>query len=313
MPAPVPAAGERPHHRRDRRAGHDRRGGRRFRARARPARPAVRDDPANDRLRMRRSPMRGVGRARESKVRDGARARVGQRRREARRTLDRIDVVSRIAPSPPAVHSVWHLGAAPAAATDAWALIGQDGGQSIDLGDDVLFVFADTLLAGASAWRNGLPASRWPIRRDQGRFLANCCARAGRGRLTTELGRLRYALGIDGWPKEILEATAVERLTRTRFWPEHGIAIDGRVYLYYLGIEHFEPNTTWGFRNLGTGLAVLDAVSGNAVRLRWDGDWRLWPAGPADVHAGVQVVRDGDHVYVFASTRDGCDITARLG
>lgn len=219
----------------------------------------------------------------------------------------------RIAPSPPAVHSVWHLGAAPAAATDAWALIGQDGGQSIDLGDDVLFVFADTLLAEASAWRNGLPASRWPIRRDQGRFLANCCARAGRGRLTTELGRLRYALGIDGWPKEILEATAVERLTRTRFWPEHGIAIDGRVYLYYLGIEHFEPNTTWGFRNLGTGLAVLDAVSGNAVRLRWDGDWRLWPAGPADVHAGVQVVRDGDHVYVFASTRDGCDITARLG
>jgi hypothetical protein len=207
---------------------------------------------------------------------------------------------------------VWHLGAAPAIATDTWTLIGQDGGQSIDLGDEVLFVFADTLLAEASAVRNGLPSSRWPIRRDQGRFLANCCARAGRGRLSAELGRLRYALGRDGWPKEILEATAVERLTRTRFWPEHGIAIDGRVFLYYLGIEHFAPDATWGFRNLGTGLAVLDPVSGDAQRLRWDGDWRLWPSGSADVHAGVQVVRDGGHVYVFGASRDGYEITARL-
>jgi len=221
--------------------------------------------------------------------------------------------VSRVAPSPPAIHSVWHLGAAPAVSTDAWVLIGQDGGQSIDLGDDVLFVFADTLLADRSAWRAVPGSRRWPIGRDQGRFLANCCARAGRGRLTTELGRLRYVLGADGWPKEIVQAAAVERLTRTRFWPAHGTAVDGRVYLYYLGIEHFAPDSTWGFRNLGTGLAVVDPVSGDAERLRWDGDWRLWPAGDGDLHGGVQVLRDGEHVYVFGTVRDGYEITARLG
>ena len=216
------------------------------------------------------------------------------------------------APSPPAVESVWHLGPAPAIATDAWALIGQDGGQSIDLGNDVLFVFADTLLADPSALRAGWPTSRWPIRRDQGRFLANCCALAGRGRLPEELGRLRYVLGRDGWPKEILEATPAERLTRTRFWPEHGIAIAGRVYLYYLGIEHFAPGGTWGFRNVGTGLAILDAQAGEAQRLRWNGDWRLWPASRDDRHGGVQVVQDGDHMYVFSAVRQQYDVHAYL-
>ena len=101
-------------------------------------------------------------------------------------------------------------------------------------------------------------------------------------------------------------------MTRTRFWPEHGIAIAGRVYLYYLGIEHFAPGGTWGFRNVGTGLAILDAQAGEAQRLRWNGDWRLWPASRDDRHGGVQVVQDGDHVYVFSAVRQQYDVHAYL-
>jgi hypothetical protein len=220
--------------------------------------------------------------------------------------------VSRPAPPPPAVHAVWHHGPAPPLSTDTWALVGQDGGQSIDLGDDVLFVFADTLLATPAALRAGWPSPRWPIRRGQGRFLANCCALAGRGRLPAVLGRLRYFLGHDGWPREILEATPAERLLRMRFWPEHGVAIDGRVYLFYLGIEQATPDTTWGFRNIGTGLAVLDPVAGDARRLRWDGDWRLWPSAPGDFHGGVQALGDGDYVYVFGALGQGHASEARL-
>lgn len=213
---------------------------------------------------------------------------------------------------PPDIHSVWHMGKAPAAATDEWVLVGQDGGQSIDLGDDVLFVFADTLLARPSAFTAGWPEARWPIRRDQGRFVANCCARTERGTLPGALGRLRYRLGPDGWPREMLEATPTERLARIRFWPEHGVVIDGRVFLYYIGIEQVAARETWGFRAIGTGLAVLDPTSGAADRLRWDGDWRLWPPLGDDLHGGVQVVRLGDHVYVFGALREGYRTTARL-
>jgi hypothetical protein len=233
-------------------------------------------------------------------------------RRAQRGRGDREVRVIAVAPPPPNVHAVWHLGSAAAAATDAWTLIGQDGGQSIDLGDEVLFVFADTLLAKTSALAVGWPEARWPIQREQGRFLANCCARGPHGRLPTALASLEYVLGPDGWPAELLPATPAERFGRVRFWPEHGVAIDGRVYLYYLGIEHTRPGSTWGFRNLGTGLAVLDPHTGVAERLSFNGDWRLWPAGESDPHGGVQVLRVDDYIYVFGSCRDGYGATARV-
>jgi hypothetical protein len=204
-------------------------------------------------------------------------------------------------PPAPEVHAVWHVGPAPAAATSTWTLLGQDGGQSIDLGDDILFVFCDTLLK---------PAGAAP--RDRGRFVANCCALGERGRLSDALKRLRYATDADGWPRELLPATSLERLSGLRFWPEHGIAIDGRVYLYYLGIQQLDRRDTWAFRNVGTGLAIVDPLSGEAERLSWNTDWCLWPAGPTDRHGGVQVLREDEHVYVFGSCRDGADVQARL-
>ena len=216
------------------------------------------------------------------------------------------------APPPPRVARVRLLGAAPVVATDAWVLVGQDGGQSIDLDDgDALLVFADTLLAYPDAWRAGWPEARWPIRRDQGRFLANCAARARPGPALDALARLRYLSDPQGWPRELLEATPAEGLARVRFWPEHGLAVEGRVYLFYLGIQHLAAGT-WGFRTAGTGLARLDPLGGETRRLRWDGDWRLWPDLADGSRGGVQVLRVGDHAYVFGSLRHGETVTARL-
>lgn len=220
--------------------------------------------------------------------------------------------MSTTAPPPPHVRRVRHLGPVPAASTSDWSLVGQDGGQSIDLGGDVLFVFADTLLAARGAPADGrtLP---WPLRRGEGRFLANSAARAARGRLADELGRLRYYLGPDGWPCEVLCATPAEHLARVRFWPAHGLAVGDRVFLFYLGIEHRTPGAAWGFRNTGTGLSVLEPETGRARRLRWEGDdWRLFPVAGDDTHAGVQVLREGGDVYVFASVRHGLSVTARV-
>ncbi len=217
------------------------------------------------------------------------------------------------APEPPRVESVRHLGPVPEVATSRFVLVGQDGGQSIALGNgEWLFVFADTLLAYPDAWRDGWPEARWPIRRDQGRFLANCCARGRGATLLQALSALRYACDEDGFPRECLQATPAEGLARVRFWPEHGLRReDGHVFLYYLGIEHFAGGT-WGFRNAGTGLALLDPQTGEGRRLRWDGDWRLWPDAGDGSHGGVQVLRHGGCAYVFGSLRDGQTTGARL-
>ncbi len=219
----------------------------------------------------------------------------------------------RAPPPPPRVQAVRHLGPVPRLESESFVLVGQDGGQSIALaGGEWLLVFADTLLAYPDAWRAGWPAPRWPLRRDQGRFLANCCARARGATLMDALQTLRYVCGDDEFPREILQATPAEGLARVRFWPEHGLCVDGRVFLYYLGIEHFAPGQTWGFRNDGTGLAVLDPATGRAERLRWDGDWRLWPDAGHGSHGGVSVVRHGGCVYVFGSLRQGEATGARL-
>jgi hypothetical protein len=216
-----------------------------------------------------------------------------------------------VPPPPPAIRSVRHLGEAPAARSSLWTLIGQDGGQTIDLGDEVLFTFCDTLLAiGDPA---GWPENRWPFPRHRGRFLANCAAKAPRGSIESSLASLAYYQGVDGYPREIIVPTVQEAQARIRFWPEHGVVVDGKVYLYYLGIQHQDPTNSWAFVNLGTGLAILDPETGAAARQYWDDDWRLvGRLNGADLHGGVQILREEETVYVFGAVRDSLGPRAHL-
>lgn len=214
-----------------------------------------------------------------------------------------------------AIHSARHLGPVPRHRTASWVMIGQDGGQSISLGGDRhLFVFSDTLLAALSPAHPYSPPPP-PYARylgDQGIFLANTAGIAQGTDLREALAGLRYYLDDDGFPREVLAPRPADRTQKIRFWPEHGVAIDGRVYLYYLGIQTTDPSTIWGFRNLGTGLAVLDPETGRCERLFRGGDWRLWETIGDDFHFGVQVVREGGYVYVFGSVRNGLLASARL-
>jgi hypothetical protein len=204
-----------------------------------------------------------------------------------------------------AIASLVELGGAPLAEGTAggggWRLLGQDGGQTIDLGDEVLFTFADTLIQPVAEHGGGDLAGQV--------LLANCAARAqpGAGGLPRALAELRYLEDARGWPRQILAPTAEERRRRMRLWPAHGLAVDGRVYLFYLGIEFTNPSSDWGFRNLGAGLAALDPATGEAVRVRTHphGDWCLWRAHGDDFHFGVQVLREGDLAYVYSSVRHG--------
>jgi hypothetical protein len=210
----------------------------------------------------------------------------------------------------PSLHYSQHLGSVPRIKTDLWRMIGQDGGQSIDLGEQTLFVFSDSLLA---------PAGRTPERAAQPipfhidpdvptLFLANCAGITSGQGLRKSLARMIYLCDEDSYPKEILVTTPEERAGNIRFWPEHGIFIDGRIFLYYLGIQTLDPESIWGFKNLGIGLAVLDPKTGVSQRVLRDGDWRLWPIAADDFHFGVQVVRHDEYLFVFGSVRKGYNV-----
>jgi hypothetical protein len=57
---------------------------------------------------------------------------------------------------------------------------------------------------------------------------------------------------------------------------------------------------------------VVDPATGEAERLRRDGEWCLWQARGDDFHFGVQTLALGGWVYVFASTRHGFRSQAEL-
>jgi hypothetical protein len=212
------------------------------------------------------------------------------------------------------IKSTRFLGYAPGSSTKNWSILGQDGGQSIVLGDKKLFVFSDTLIKdrlNLYSRNNHAPPFRMP-RGNQNIFLANCAGTSSKEELYPALSGLSYFTDEDGFPCQVLEPTDWEKNQKVRFWPEHGIYIDGKVYLYYLGIQTIDPNSIWGFRNLGTGLAVLDPETGLCSRLLHQGDWRFWRMKADDFHFGVQVIRREGFVYIFGSVRDALYSHARL-
>lgn len=218
-------------------------------------------------------------------------------------------------PTSSLIHSSRFAGHAPRIRSGAWSVVGQDGGQSVDLGDRTLFVFSDTLLAthSGSGVKQSSPAPvPSPLGAD-GIFLPNTAAIAAGADLRQSLASLHYFSGDDGLPRAVLEATESERFRWIRFWPEHGVLIDGKVYLFYLGVQTIDPTTVWGFRNVGCGLAVMDPDTGDCTRLRHKGDWRFWKQGEDDLHFGVQTIaRDDGFVYVFFSTRGATTHVAKL-
>ena len=212
----------------------------------------------------------------------------------------------------PSVRSTRHLGSVPRAGGNDWLMFGQDGGQSIDLADATLFVFSDTLLVPRGLGLRPPLAAAPNHSRHHGHFLANTAGVSSDQDLRSALASLDYFVDARGWPQEILCPSPQERLRQLRFWPAHGVQIGGEVFLFYLGIECTKPGFTWGFRNVGTGLAKLDPSTGSCQRLLHEGSWRFWPPYGDDFHFGVQVMEEGGWIYVYASLRRELFCTARL-
>jgi hypothetical protein len=213
------------------------------------------------------------------------------------------------------LQSARYLGIFPRLKNEHMTLIGQDGGQSISLGDKFLFVFSDTLIAPEHNGATGKHHSPSPHPTPYARgsiFLGNTAGISEERDLRRAFEHLRYFTDEEGLPREILSPDKETERRRIRFWPEHGVFIDGLVYLFYLGIQTVDFTTVWGFRNLGTGLMILQPETGETKPVLNGRDWCLWRADADDFHFGVQVIHEQDYVYAFASVRRGFVIGARL-
>jgi len=206
------------------------------------------------------------------------------------------------------VESVRVVGRALRLGGSNWRMVGQDGGQSIALDRGSLFVFADTLIAPGDAPEMEIGPL---LRQRRGIFLGNAAGIAPGGvGLREAMGRIEYVSDGQGIPRELLQTTPLERLAGYRLWPQHGIAMDGRVFLFYIAVLQVGDGGLWGFASQGTGLAVVDPAVGGCERLRWADEWRMWPALPATVHAGVQVLKAEEWIYVYASREEGLEFRA---
>lgn len=202
------------------------------------------------------------------------------------------------------IRSILSHGYASAGQGQGWQLMGQDGGQSIALKDGrSLFFFSDTLLAP-------LP---FPDVRNRGQFLANCAALSepSADTLMAAMAKLNYFSDTRNEPREILTGDSAESALAVRFWPEHGIQIGEEVVFFYLGIQQAAAGT-WGFVEVGNGIARLDLQTGTCSRWMREGDWRPWPALPVDTHCGVQLMEKDGWLLVFCSRPAGLEYEAFL-
>jgi hypothetical protein len=221
-------------------------------------------------------------------------------------------------PGEPRVRSSRYIGAFPQTRTRRYCVAGQDGGQSIALGGKsggkTLFLFSDTLLLAAGDHRDRAHSPipmPLPIGTEN-LFLANCGAVGQSTDLPGALTSLQYYEDAEGLPLEILQSDARERFRQLRFWPEHGIFLNDRVYFYYLGVATVDPTSVWGFRTIGAGVAELNPETGEARRVSVRGDSLPWRNQAADFHFGVHVILEQGWVFVFGSVRDGIQSTGWL-
>ncbi|HZP81107.1 MAG TPA: DUF4185 domain-containing protein [Chthonomonadaceae bacterium] len=178
---------------------------------------------------------------------------------------------------------------------------GVDGGYSLPLGAQTLWLFGDTFLLHPTA----------PERPYVG-GVSNCALLVPRGRGTEPLRR--YAFLTDaktGLARPVIPNAAGEG-TETRLWPAGGWydAAHRRAYLYY-SINRTTGGGPFDFRVEGMGLACADVSRPAALqftRLKTRrGSTLWWPGGGTDPIFGAAVITDapGDMLYIVGVQERG--------
>ncbi|HAH08430.1 MAG TPA: hypothetical protein DCM05_18200 [Elusimicrobia bacterium] len=165
-------------------------------------------------------------------------------------------------------------------------ILGQDGAYSIPLESGALWTFGDTLVGETlpegkdKLW--GMPSSAY------GLLKATSAASLE--------GKLEYFRDDKGWPRPLIAHEPGELESVRRLWPQHGVRVGAKVYVYYTLIQAYGTGM-WHFASVGQGLAVSEGPAGPYRRLRRGESTVFW----SDVEPayGGAVLEDGGWLYLY--------------
>ena len=205
-------------------------------------------------------------------------------------------------------------------------MVGQDGAFSISLDDGkALWFFGDTLIGyrvpGDSLWYiNGFAvgADDMSGRGTIEQMLTNTGLLLPDQDAGTGLKNYRYILNEDGTLRSLVPLLADEHPSQIRVWCQHGVQLNGKLYLSFIKVEMIPQSEVLGtnekgevlpvnFKVLGSGLAVGDAQSWEFRRIYHNGSDILW--GPDDPHFGSAIFPDFEEkmLYLYGVHLDQTD------
>lgn len=173
------------------------------------------------------------------------------------------------------------------------AVLYQDGALATPVVGGTLWTFGDTFLGTRQA--DGAPAYSGNR--------SNTLAFLPEGERSFP-PRLQYLRGSDGVAVAPLSLLAGEDAERRRLWPLAGVQLGARTYMYYGLIDVTGPGP-WGFKPVGTGLAVAESAFGQYERLV--GRSGGWPIDPTAIEVA------SPWLYLYAPRRFWGEQTFRSG
>ncbi len=191
-------------------------------------------------------------------------------------------------------------------------MVGQDGAYSIPMKDKCLFFFGDTLIGkrteGESLWYpGGQPLGPVDMSGIGGleKMITNtgllCFNKTGEN----GFNKFEYILDDSNQLKQLIPHEADEDRDWYRVWCLHGIAVNGKVYLYFIKIKMLkEGEPPANFVVIGSGIAVGNEKDWNFKRVYHNGSYILWKEDEPGFASAILYQPGDEYVYLYGTIND---------
>ena len=202
-------------------------------------------------------------------------------------------------------------------------MIGQDGAFSIPMPEKTLWFFGDTLIGrrvpGESLWFPGgkpLPPEDMSGKGTIEYMFNNTGLLVPNTGVDGVLNDFQYLLDESGKLKVLLPLIDGEDRDRDRIWCQHGVSLNGKLYLSLIKVQMMEHGFLTGsgdgnnllpvnFKVIGSGLAVGDPKDWEFRRLLNDKqDYIWWPADVPHFGSTILKVKQDPYLYFYGVMMD---------
>ena len=205
-------------------------------------------------------------------------------------------------------------------------MIGQDGAFSIPIEEQTLWFFGDTLIGerdpSESFWFPGgqpLPPEDMSGKGKIQYMFCNTGLLVPNTGIDGVLKNFKYVLNDSGQLKTLLPLVEGEDHNKDRIWCQHGIFLNGTLYLSFIKVKMLEHGFLTGseegknllpvnFEIIGSGLAVGDPESWNFRRLLKDDDYIWWPKEVPHFGSSILRIQSENKLYFYGVLMDAVGV-----